>query len=57
MLLFEGLRAGRPGFGSRQSQDFSLLHSVQTGSGAYPAFYSMGTGCCFRGGKAAGARS
>jgi hypothetical protein len=28
----------------------SLLHSVQTASGAHPAFYPMGTG-----GKAAGA--
>jgi hypothetical protein len=24
-------------------RDFSLLHSVQTGSGAHPAFYPMGT--------------
>jgi hypothetical protein len=32
-----------------RGQDFSLLHSVQTDSGAYPA-YLMGTG-----GKAAGA--
>jgi hypothetical protein len=28
-------------------QDFSLLHSVQTGSGAHPASYLMGTGDSF----------
>jgi hypothetical protein len=33
-------------------QDFSLLRSVQTGSGAHPASYRMGS---FPGGKAAGA--
>jgi hypothetical protein len=38
------IRAGRPGFDSRQGQDFSLLHSVHTGYGAHPAFYPMGTG-------------
>jgi hypothetical protein len=38
-----GLRAGRPGFDSRQEIDFSLLHSVQTGSGAQPASHPMGT--------------
>jgi hypothetical protein len=50
-----GLRAGGPGFDSRQDQYFSLLHSVQTGSGAHPASYPMGTGCSFPGGKATGA--
>jgi hypothetical protein len=30
------LWAGRLGFYSRQGKDFSLLHSVQTGSGAHP---------------------
>jgi hypothetical protein len=34
---------------------FSLLHRVQTDSGAHPAFYLMGTGGDFPGGKAAGA--
>jgi hypothetical protein len=34
----DGLRAERTGF------DFSLLHSVQVGSGAHPASYRMGTG-------------
>jgi hypothetical protein len=32
-----------PGF------DFSLLHSVQTGSGAHPASYPIGTGGSFAG--------
>jgi hypothetical protein len=36
--------AGRPGFDSWKRQDFSLLHSVQTGSGAHPAPYPMDTG-------------
>jgi hypothetical protein len=34
-------------------QNLSLLHSVQTGSGAHPASYQMGTGDSFPGGKAA----
>jgi hypothetical protein len=38
-------------------QDFSLLHSVQTDSWANPAYYPMGTGASFPGGKAAGAWS
>jgi hypothetical protein len=36
--------------------EFSLLHNVQTGSGAHSA-YPMGTGVSFRGSKAAGAWS
>jgi hypothetical protein len=28
-----------------------LLHVIQTGSGNHPAFYPMGTGGCFAGGK------
>jgi hypothetical protein len=47
-----GLRAGRPGFGFRARGKFSLLHSVQTGSGAHPVSYSMGTGGIFLGGRA-----
>jgi hypothetical protein len=35
--------------------NFSLGHRVQTGSGAHPASYPMGTGGSFPGGKAAGA--
>jgi hypothetical protein len=42
-------------FESRQGQEFSLLYVVQTGSGAHPAFYPMGTGASFFGGKEAGA--
>jgi hypothetical protein len=33
-------------------QDSSLLHSIQTGSGAHLASYTMGTGGSFPGGKA-----
>jgi hypothetical protein len=35
--------------------EFSLLHIVQTGSGAHPASYPMGTWALSLGGKAAGA--
>jgi hypothetical protein len=35
--------------------NFSLHHRVQTGSGAHPASYPMGTRGSFPGGKAAGA--
>jgi hypothetical protein len=35
-------------------QKFSLLHAVQTGSGAHPASYPMGTGGSFSGAKTAG---
>jgi hypothetical protein len=34
---------------------FSLFHIVQTGSGAHPVSYQMGTGGSFLGGKAVGA--
>jgi hypothetical protein len=34
------------------AEDFSSSPCVQTGSGAYPAFYSMGTGGSFPRGKA-----
>jgi hypothetical protein len=34
--------------------NFSLHHRVQTGSGAHPASYPMGTGGSFTRGKAAG---
>jgi hypothetical protein len=40
----DGLLAGRPGLDFRQGQDVSLLHNVQTGSGAHPASYPMSTG-------------
>jgi hypothetical protein len=42
-------------FESRWGQEISLLRVVQTGSGAHPASYSMGTGETFPGGEAAGA--
>jgi hypothetical protein len=34
-------------FESRQGKEFSLLHVVQTGSGAHPASYKMGNGGSF----------
>jgi hypothetical protein len=34
----------RPRFDFGQKQDFSVLHSVQTASGAHPDSYQMGTG-------------
>jgi hypothetical protein len=51
----DGLLAGRPGFGFQQGQEFSVLHVVQTGSGAHPTSYPMGTEHDFLGGEAAGA--
>jgi hypothetical protein len=39
-------------FESRWGQEFSLLHVVQTGSGAHPVSYPMGPGGYFPGGKA-----
>jgi hypothetical protein len=36
---------------------FSLRHRIQTGSGAHPASYPVGTGGSFPGDKAAGAWS
>jgi hypothetical protein len=41
-------------FESRWRQEFSRLHVVQTGFGAHPASYPMGTGGSFLGGKATG---
>jgi hypothetical protein len=40
-------------FESRYGQEFSLLSVVQTGSGARPASYAMGTGGYFHWGKTA----
>jgi hypothetical protein len=40
--------------GSIPGRDFSLPHNVQTGIGAHPAFYTMGTGGPSAGGNAAG---
>jgi hypothetical protein len=49
------LQCERPGFGSRYGQggDFLFCHHVQTGSGAHPASYPMGTGGFFSGSKVA----
>jgi hypothetical protein len=45
-------RAGRPGIDSWQGQEsLPILHSVQTGSGAHPGSYPMGTGSLFPGVK------
>jgi hypothetical protein len=41
----------------RGAGNFSLQHHVQTGSGAHPASYPVGTGGSFPGGKATGAWS
>jgi hypothetical protein len=40
-----------------RGRDFSLLHSVQSGSGAHLTSHAMGTGNSFLGGKAAGSSS
>jgi hypothetical protein len=38
-----------------ETTNIYLLHCVQTGSGAHPVSYPMGTGGSFSGGKEAGA--
>jgi hypothetical protein len=50
-----GLDDGWVEFESQYGQEFSLLHIVQTRSGAHPASCPMGTGGSFPGCKAAGA--
>jgi hypothetical protein len=55
ILYSDGLRARRPGFDSRQRKEFSILHGLQTGSGARPASYAGDAGGSFAGCKAAGA--
>jgi hypothetical protein len=58
IFYWDSLQAGRPrGRGSSPGRVKNFLHVVQTGSGADPASYSMGTGGSFPGGKAAGALS
>jgi hypothetical protein len=44
MSILTELRARWPGFDCQQGMNFSLRHSVQTGSWAHPASYPMGTG-------------
>jgi hypothetical protein len=53
--LAKGWTTKGSGFESRWGQEFSLLHVVQTGSGAHPASYPTGTGGSFPGSKAGGA--
>jgi hypothetical protein len=58
VVIATRLRAGRPGFDSRQRQwVFPLLHIVQTDSGAQPASYPMEAMVSFTGGKVVGAWS
>jgi hypothetical protein len=51
--IYIGWMAEESGFDSRQGQDFSLLHIIQTGFGAHPTSYTMGIGSCFSGSKEA----
>jgi hypothetical protein len=53
--LANGQDAEGSDFESREGQDFSPLHAVQTGSGAHLASYPKGTGGSLPGGKEAGA--
>jgi hypothetical protein len=50
----DGLLAGWPGLDFWQGQDVSLLHNVQTSSGAHPASYPMSTGGFSPGGLSSG---
>jgi N-acetyl-anhydromuramyl-L-alanine amidase AmpD len=45
--LAMGWPAGVSEFKSRQGQNFSSLHIIQTSSEAHPASYPMGTGSSF----------
>jgi hypothetical protein len=45
---------GRPRSCPGRVNNFTLLYSIQTGSGAHPASYPIGTGGSFPRGKAAG---
>jgi hypothetical protein len=47
----DGLLAGQPVLDYRQEQGVSLIHNVETGSGAHPGSYPVITGGCFLGGK------
>jgi hypothetical protein len=52
--IAQSVRAGRTAFDSRQETDFfKIFYSLQTGSGAHPA-YPVGSAGPFRGGKVAG---
>jgi hypothetical protein len=52
-----GWTIGWSGFESRWRLGIRSFDTVQTGSGAHPASYPMGTGSSFPGGKAVGAWS
>jgi hypothetical protein len=41
-------------FESQYGQEFSVLHVIQTSSGALPASYPLGTGGCLARGKVVG---
>jgi hypothetical protein len=51
-LYRDGILVGGLGFNSRQRQDFSFLHKVQTGSETHSVSYSMGIGGSFLGSEA-----
>jgi hypothetical protein len=55
--LDAGWAIGWSEFESQQGQEFSLLHNIQTDSGAHLASYLMGTKGSFPSGKAARAGS
>jgi hypothetical protein len=52
-VSFKSLLTEGSEFESLRGQQFSLIHVVQTGSGAHPTSYPMGTVGSFPGGKAA----
>lgn len=54
LLWAMGWLVEQSGFDSRQGQEI-VLRIFQTGSGAHPVSYAMGTGYSFPGGNAAGA--
>jgi hypothetical protein len=47
MVAISSLYFCWPGFDSRQKQSFSVIHIIQTGPGAHPASYPLGTGDSF----------
>jgi hypothetical protein len=49
LSCLDGHRGGQLGLDSGQGQDVSLLHDVQTGSGAHTASYTVSTGGSFTG--------
>jgi hypothetical protein len=56
VTIATSLRTGRPRFDSRPgAENVSLCHRVQTGPGAHPVSYPMGTRGSFLGSKATGA--